>query len=420
MRIAYIDFSRSNGHASVSHREINTVYAAMHGVNARAKLLSCMCDSYFVAVGMKPPSAADLNRRYDGIILSPLDKKYPWARDALSVPCVSIMGDIVTPGMNTIQLDNAAAVRMLIDHLVGSGFRRIVYIDPFNAYWSRERDAAFRSYAAMKTSAVIESRYYDHGRCAEAFSAAQANLLRHGWNALPSPARRKLLASVFARVMEQGQPEVFLCVNDSVAGALIHFLKERGITVPDDVAVTGIDDFGLEFEPYGVSFLTTIRQDFSQAGEIAAQMLIEMITGLRPKRGQVIRIVPRLMTRLSAVHGPLTPAAAGDALFRNRVLDLLDDKYAEADLLPVLARITGFHPAYFSAKFKNVFGITFKRYVSDQRLQKAAFFLENTRRPVLDILFDVGYRDHGSFNKLFRIKYGCSPTMYRMRSGKKS
>jgi LacI family transcriptional regulator len=37
-------------------------------------------------------------------------------------------------------------------------------------------------------------------------------------------------------------PEAFVCTNDDIAISLIRFLKEKGIRVPKDIAVTGFDD----------------------------------------------------------------------------------------------------------------------------------------------------------------------------------
>lgn len=403
MRIAYIDFSPSNDNPGISHREMNTVYAGMFGVNERLKSHEVMCDSFFTDSKTAVLPAPVLNRRYNGVICAMLNRKYPWPKHALRIPVVSILGDTLTDGNNRIRFDNALAIRLLCDHLSREGHSRIAYIDPFVSYWALERDEAVRSVGGISI--------YDHERCASILRKPRARTLAHQWGTMPLAERRRSIAKMIDAVFRE-KPQAVIGVNDSIAASIIEHCRATGKSVPGDIAVAGIDDFGHEFEPYGLSFLTTVRQDFFRAGEMAAQMMIEMISGARPKQEQLIRIEPRLIERLSS-RKHLSERRKDETVLRNRMLDLLNEKYADSDILPLLARHAGMHPSYLSAKFKALFATTLKRYVSDMRLSKAAFLLANTRQPVLDILYDVGYRDHGAFNKLFRLKFGCTPTAYR-------
>lgn len=63
--------------------------------------------------------------------------------------------------------------------------------------------------------------------------------------------------------------------NDQMALGAIRALRERGVTVPDDVSIVGFDDIpeAAYFEPP----LTTIRQDFTALGEQSVEYLIALI-----------------------------------------------------------------------------------------------------------------------------------------------
>ncbi len=68
--------------------------------------------------------------------------------------------------------------------------------------------------------------------------------------------------------------------NDEMAyGALLE-CRARGLRVPDDIALTGFDDFGVS--RLTTPGLTTVRVPAEDVGHTAATLLFELITGVRP------------------------------------------------------------------------------------------------------------------------------------------
>lgn len=82
-------------------------------------------------------------------------------------------------------------------------------------------------------------------------------------------ADAKVLEETIRRTIQL--PDVFVCANDFIAIDLIRALKKCGISVPDDVRVSGFDNSKESsiIEPH----LTTIDIPSSQMGYIAADML---------------------------------------------------------------------------------------------------------------------------------------------------
>jgi LacI family transcriptional regulator len=64
-------------------------------------------------------------------------------------------------------------------------------------------------------------------------------------------------------------PDAFLCFNDMIAAGVMTALRERGLSVPQEVAVTGFDDVPMS-EYMG---LTTIRVPGFEIGEEAMRLL---------------------------------------------------------------------------------------------------------------------------------------------------
>ncbi|MHA6529899.1 LacI family DNA-binding transcriptional regulator [Paenibacillus sp. BAC0078] len=71
------------------------------------------------------------------------------------------------------------------------------------------------------------------------------------------------------------RPSVFICANDFIAISMMKSLKNKGINVPEDVAVCGFDDASESrvVEPH----LTTVHIYSSQMGIISAEMLLSRI-----------------------------------------------------------------------------------------------------------------------------------------------
>lgn len=74
--------------------------------------------------------------------------------------------------------------------------------------------------------------------------------------------------------------------------------------------------------------------------------------------------------------------------------------------------------AYLSHTVHKASGRTFKELLQEKRLSKAAFFLVNTGLTVGEVIAAVGYDNQSYFYRLFRRRYGLSPSAFRARRGR--
>jgi LacI family transcriptional regulator len=81
-----------------------------------------------------------------------------------------------------------------------------------------------------------------------------------------------------------------------MAMALISRLLERGVRVPEDIAVVGFDD--MPYARYAQMPLTTVSIPIRHMGELAASILFEQLDGRVNKRHQVL-LQPSLVPRVS-------------------------------------------------------------------------------------------------------------------------
>ena len=90
-------------------------------------------------------------------------------------------------------------------------------------------------------------------------------------------AMRSLLASA--------QPDAVFAGNDTIAVGAVAAVHERGLRVPEDVAVVGYDD--IPTAPFLSPPLTTVRVPALEQGRLAGEMLLRLVHGERVPEVQV-------------------------------------------------------------------------------------------------------------------------------------
>jgi DNA-binding LacI/PurR family transcriptional regulator len=82
------------------------------------------------------------------------------------------------------------------------------------------------------------------------------------------------------------RPDLLLCMSDRIALTAVTLAEQRGLRIPEDLRLTGFD--GIAEGQYRAPRLTTVRQDSTEKGRIAARIML----GLSP------RVSQRLVTEL--------------------------------------------------------------------------------------------------------------------------
>lgn len=71
------------------------------------------------------------------------------------------------------------------------------------------------------------------------------------------------------------------------------------------------------------------------------------------------------------------------------------------------------NPSFFSAAFLANTGQRFVEYLLSVRLQRAAYLLKNSTLKIAEISLRLSYKDTGYFSRLFKKKFGVTPSEYR-------
>ncbi|PRB18363.1 LacI family DNA-binding transcriptional regulator [Microbacterium sp. MYb62] len=240
------------------------------------------------ATGRRPDQTVELVRMLsmgagDGLIISPL-RVTPALRQALAdtvVPVV-VIGTLHSElSIDSVFVDSAVAVGMVVDHLVEIGRTGIGVINgPGNTNPGAARRSGFA--AAAERHGLTRTE------------ALQVTAADFTVGAGVDAAERLLAATA-----ESGERiDAIVCANDLIAIGAINAIRRQGLRVPEDIAVTGIDDTdlaGLYSPP-----LTSVSLQSERRGRIAARMLSERFADpSRPTRRETVEAT--LVVRASTI-----------------------------------------------------------------------------------------------------------------------
>lgn len=94
------------------------------------------------------------------------------------------------------------------------------------------------------------------------------------------------------------------------------------------------------------------------------------------------------------------------------------ERFREPLSLEDTARHVHLSDSYFSDLFHRSEGVSFVRYVQQQRIREACTLMETTSRKITDISLDCGFNSLTHFNRVFRKLMDCPPLRYRKRADK--
>lgn len=91
----------------------------------------------------------------------------------------------------------------------------------------------------------------------------------------------------------------------------------------------------------------------------------------------------------------------------------LDDRSLDPVTLKACAEAVGSHPSHLARAFRAAYGQTVGDYIRDRRLEWAFEQLTKTDSKVSEIAVAAGFADHAHFSRVFKQRYGKSPSDLR-------
>lgn len=100
-----------------------------------------------------------------------------------------------------------------------------------------------------------------------------------------------------------------------------------------------------------------------------------------------------------------------------RARRFIADNYASSELsLGSVAAYVGLNEKYFTTRFTKSAGMTFRDYVTELRLDRAKQLINTTDLRMYEISERIGYNNVEHFTRMFKKKYGISPSDYKKQN----
>jgi LacI family transcriptional regulator, galactose operon repressor len=218
-------------------------------------------------------------RQVDGIVISPVHgtastAAVSWAAGEL--PLVQVDRYVTGVDSHWVGVDDNEALRLIVEHLAGRGVRSAAFISSELTSSSTElRVAGFQSHTArlgitVPPGATFLGEYSIDWGCS---------------------AMQRLLAA-------GPLPDAVVCADDLIALGVLEACGTAGVSVPEDVLVTGFDD--IPFAALSDPPLTTVHQPHLRIAAEAVRLLTQRTAGREPHPDRTrLALPPTLVVRAS-------------------------------------------------------------------------------------------------------------------------
>jgi len=305
----------------------------------------------------------------------------------LGVPIVNLRGAIPDVALPRVGLDNPAIASLAARHLLEVGLTKFAtFSTPKGVHLGHdERQAAF--------CRIIEGA----GRECFKYPAGPAK----GQGSWDQEQRR-----VVRWVQSLPKPVGILAINDERGVELLSACRRGGVTVPDDVAVIGVDNDEALCE-LSIPPLTSIDVNAEQVGYEAAGLLDRMMAGqAAPAEALYVRprgVVPRRSTETIVSDDPEVDRA---------VAFIRENAFGKLKVSDVLRHVS-FSRASFEPRFKRVTGRTVHEEVQRVRMNRAKMLLGSSKLPIKQVARESGFSGVQYLTRVFRRETGETPAQYR-------
>lgn len=245
--------------------------------------------------GAKAGCEAMLDAQVEGILVAGLNdpdsEQELAALQKSGIPIVTLSGNALT-GVPHVRGDASDAMFRMTEHLIGLGRRKLLLLASFSGSYVWAGTERVKGFEAALGTPLVE-KFPKNRPAAPIGRVIKSNAQEQRFD--PFHAARGAMRKV---LQEAPFPDAVLCGNDDWAIGALSACREFGITVPDDIAITGYDDTATG--AYLDIPLTTIAQPSEAMAQKAVELLLKLMMGKKLNTAsQLVKLPCRLVVRRS-------------------------------------------------------------------------------------------------------------------------
>ena len=281
--------------------------------------------------------------------------------------------------------DSEADGRLAAKELITIGRTSFAFIGaPGDIFWSRDREAAFLKTLRLNSIRKCRRLHPKSGRQDE------LGLLRELTDFIGG---LPFGCGIFA-------------ANDALADKALSACIRLKRTVPDDLAVIGVDN-DETICTNAVPTLTSVAPDFERGGYLAAEALDRLFRSTRKVAGVTAQFGPITVVR----RGSTASSSAYNGLAM-KIIRLIRD--SEGRITPAeIFKTLGCARRTAELHFRKATGESILESIGKVRLEFALLLLRQRHLPIADIASRVGYESVIAFDRFFKSRTGKSPSEWQ-------
>jgi len=321
-----------------------------------------------------------------GLLMTPESAAQVRSVRRLGIPLVFITSWEWRPAVPRVDSDDVAVGEVAAEHFIERGFRHVGYLG-LDKPASRRREEGLRRRAE-----------------AAGLSFRSLQLPSHiGSGSSPSSETK-----VQRWVADLPDQTGVLAFSDPWALEIEDICRQIGRTVPDDIAVLGVDNDPVICETAPVP-ISSVRNAATQTGFEAIKLLDRLMRG-KPAPKKPILLPPHgIATRAS------TDVLATDDTDLARAVRYIRRHAAEAIGVADIARQTAIGRRTLERRFRETLGRSIYDEVLHARIELAKGLLVETDLKLLTLARQCGFRSASHLCNTFRKATGSSPAAYRQQ-----
>jgi LacI family transcriptional regulator len=322
----------------------------------------------------------------DGIITRIENAAIAEAIVASRIPAVDVSAARHVPNLIYVETDDAAIARLAADHLLERGFRHFGYCGDPRFNWSNWREEHF------------------HQRITEA--GFDCHIYRPSRNRRGTAAWDRERADMGAWIRALPKPVGVMACYDIRGREVLDVCRQLGISVPDEVALIGVDNDDLICDLADPP-LSSVIPDTRRTGYEAARLLDLLMAG--QSELPLAHLIPPLGI---AVRGSTDVLATDDADVSAAVRFIRAHASEGINVEDVL-RAVPLSRRVLEARFEKLLGRTPHEEITRVQVARVKELLAETDLPLFTVAHRAGYKHVEYMSVVFKRETGLPPSHYR-------
>ncbi len=332
----------------------------------------------------------------DGVIARIRSTAMAKAIQSTGVPVVvASFEELHTPqplgGFCEIRTDSPGIARLAASHLLNLGLTSFAFCGYRTCRWSMAREREFKRTLAARgfgcsTLHISAANLIEEQDWISTYETEQPTLIR--W------------------LLSQPKPIGLMACNDVCGREVLQACASAEFRVPDDVAVVGVDNDELMCEVAHPP-LSSVALNLEQSGHEAARTL-DIVMGGKRRTRSIITVVPTSVVARRSTEVILQEDSLVGAAQR-----FIRDHARDGIGVPAVIEQLKVSRRTLERRFLEAVGHSLAAEITRRRLERAKQLLIETDTPVYRVAQSAGFGSVISFNRVFRVKQGQTPLMFR-------